>query len=87
MNIMIKKLTFVLIMNLLITSNLILSAEFNIGERINITSSLLNEEREIQILLPEFYRSNRKAVYHVIYILDGDFTFHEVSGMLDYYGK
>lgn len=81
---MIKKLSLVLTIIFLITSNLVFSAEFNTGKRVNISSTHLNEEREIQILLPESYRSNTKATYPVIYLLDGDFTFQGVSGMLDF---
>ena len=81
---MIKKLSFVLIIILLISSKVTFSAEFNTGKRINITSTHLNEAREIQILLPESYLSNTKATYPVIYLLDGDYTFHGISGMLDF---
>lgn len=65
-------------------SKSVLSVEFNIGKRVNITSEHLNEDREIQILLPESYHSNKTATYPVIYLLDGDYTFQGVSGMLDF---
>lgn len=81
---MIKKLSFILAIILLITTKCIFSAEFNTGKRINISSTHLNEEREIQILLPESYRSNTQATYPVIYLLDGDFAFQGVAGMLDF---
>jgi predicted alpha/beta superfamily hydrolase len=81
---MIKKLSLILTIMLFFTSTLVLSTEFNTGERITINSTYLNEEREIQILLPESYRSNMQATYPVIYLLDGDYVFQGVAGMLDF---
>jgi len=69
---------------MLITPQLALSTEFNTGERVTLTSVYLNEEREIQILLPENYDNNIEATYPVIYLMDGDYIFHGVSGMLDF---
>jgi predicted alpha/beta superfamily hydrolase len=69
---------------ILMTTKLVLSANLNTGERISITSTTLGEERNIQVLLPENYHSNTKATYPVIYLLDGDFAFHGVSGMLNF---
>ncbi len=56
---------------------------FDRGERVTINSIVLGEQRELQILLPENYRSDLKNTYPVIYLLDGDYNFHGVSGMLD----
>ncbi|MCP4988280.1 MAG: alpha/beta hydrolase [Colwellia sp.] len=81
---MIKKLYLILIIIFLVNSKFTFSAEFNTGERVNIASTLLGENREIQILLPESYHSNTKATYPVIYLLDGDYSLHGVSGMLDF---
>ncbi len=68
----------------MIASKFVFSAEFNTGKRLHITSTYLNEEREIHILLPESYRSNTKATYPVLYLLDGDYTLQGISGMLDF---
>lgn len=81
---MIKTLTLVFTLLFLITPKLSFSAELNTGERVKIQSSVLKEEREIQILLPESYLSNSAANYPVIYLIDGDYTFHGMSGMLDF---
>ncbi len=59
------------------------AAAFNMGERITIKSAVLSQERELQVLLPEGYHANTKATYPVIYLLDGDYNFHGMSGMLD----
>jgi len=55
----------------------------NLGERVTINSTVLSEERELQVLLPESYDANPLATYPVIYLVDGDYNFHAVSGMLD----
>jgi predicted alpha/beta superfamily hydrolase len=80
---MIKNLTRIIAIVLLIISRFTFSAEITIGDRVKLNSIYLNEEREIQILLPESYFSHNKATYPVIYLLDGDYTLHGVSGMLD----
>jgi len=80
---MIKNLSLILALIFLITPKFVFSAVLDTGERIKINSTYLNEEREIQILLPENYHSNIGATYPVIYLLDGDYNFHGVSGMLD----
>jgi predicted alpha/beta superfamily hydrolase len=81
---MIKNLILFVTLLFLITPKLTFSAELNTGERVKLTSVYLNEEREIQILLPESYGSNIGATYPVIYLMDGDYVFHGVSGMLDF---
>lgn len=53
------------------------------GARVTIDSEVLAETREIQVLLPEGYQSERDSTYPVIYLLDGDYNFHGMSGMLD----
>lgn len=53
------------------------------GERIELDSKVLSEQRHIQVLLPENYDSETNSTYPVIYLLDGDYNFHSVSGMLD----
>ena len=56
---------------------------FDLGERVSINSTELGEQRTLQILLPENYQSDLKSTYPVIYLLDGDYNFHGISGMLD----
>ena len=69
---------------LLFTTQYSVAAPLAIGERLTLDSTLLNETRDIQVLLPESYHSNPDANYPVIYLLDGDYVFHGVSGMLDF---
>jgi len=81
---MIKILSLFFTLLVLITPKIALSTELNTGKRITLTSVYLNEDREIQILLPESYGNNIGATYPVIYLMDGDYVFHGVSGMLDF---
>ena len=53
------------------------------GERVTIESAVLGEKREVQVLLPEGYHAEKESTYPVIYLLDGDYNFHGISGMLD----
>lgn len=53
------------------------------AQRITAASNTLNEDRTIQVLLPESYAANPNATYPVIYLLDGDYNLNAVSGMLD----
>ncbi|MBU2894929.1 alpha/beta hydrolase [Colwellia sp. D2M02] len=75
----------ILILGLLITLFLPKSqaASFHLGERVCLDSQILSQTRELQILLPENYYENNVSNYPVIYLLDGDYNFHGISGMLD----
>ena len=50
-----------------------------------INSSKLGEKREIKIQLPRNYDENKEKRYPVVVVLDGDYLFEPVSGMVDYY--
>ena len=54
-----------------------------IGSRHQITSEYLDEEREFQVYLPPTYYFNDKNDYPVIYLLDGDYNFHYVTGLIE----
>lgn len=56
---------------------------FTLGERVEIDSKLLAQKRQLQILLPENYHAHLNASYPVIYLMDGDYNFSGVAGMLD----
>lgn len=81
---MFKKTIHLFLLLILFTGQYVLAVPVSIGERVKVNSTYLNEEREIQIILPENYQSNMDATYPVIYLLDGDYTLHGVSGMLDF---
>lgn len=57
--------------------------KMNIGNRFHIISSSLEEEREFQVYLPATYYFSDKNNYPVIYLLDGDYNFHYVTGLVE----
>jgi predicted alpha/beta superfamily hydrolase len=59
---------------------------FVIGETVTLTSKILNEERTLNIYLPEGYNPNDTLHYPVIYLLDGsaDEDFIHVAGIVQY---
>ena len=79
---MTKKLNFISALVLMFT----LSANAQnicIGERHALESKSLNETREYLIHLPESYHHNPNLNYPVLYLLDGDYNFRYVAGLLD----
>jgi hypothetical protein len=51
-----------------------------IGQALKINSKILNEERPVWVYLPEDYNSSQDKRYPVIYLLDGAFHFHHITG-------
>lgn len=51
----------------------------------SISSQKLGETREIKIQLPRNYEENKEKRYPVVVVLDGDYLFEPVAGMVDYY--
>lgn len=78
-----KKYKIVFMLFLLAYSAVGQTAAFGLGNRVFIDSKVLSTERELQVLLPENYYANTTSTYPVIYLIDGDYNFHGVSGMLD----
>lgn len=54
-----------------------------LGKRVTLESTHLSEARQLQILLPENYQAHPLATYPVIYLIDGDYNFTAIAGMLD----
>ncbi|WP_299153287.1 alpha/beta hydrolase-fold protein [uncultured Christiangramia sp.] len=50
-----------------------------------VNSQKLGEKREIKIQLPRNYDQNSEKRYPVVVVLDGDYLFEPVAGMVDYY--
>lgn len=55
-----------------------------IGEKISLHSEILGEERPLLIYLPSEYEHSEKS-YPVLYLLDGEWHFHHVSGILQFF--
>ncbi len=51
----------------------------------SISSQKLGETREIKIQLPRNYNENPEKRYPVMVVLDGDYLFEPMAGMVDYY--
>ena len=51
----------------------------------SISSQKLGETRQIKIQLPRNYEENQDKRYPVVVVLDGDYLFEPVAGMVDYY--
>lgn len=57
--------------------------QIEIGSRLQLTSVHLDEERAVQVYLPPTYYFSDKTDYPVIYLLDGDYNFHYVTGVVE----
>lgn len=60
--------------------------DITIGSRDTVFSKTLNQERELSIYLPPGYHSSINQKYPVLYILDGDYNFQYVAGLLELEG-
>lgn len=60
--------------------------EFSIGKTLHINSTILDEERILNIYLPNGYSEDSSKIYPVIYLLDGskDEDFIHVSGIVQF---
>ncbi|GAB1267984.1 hypothetical protein NBRC116493_12370 [Aurantivibrio infirmus] len=54
-----------------------------IGNALTIQSKILNEERPIWVYLPKDYKTSPNKKYPVLYMLDGAFHFHHITGAVD----
>ncbi|MCT8338587.1 alpha/beta hydrolase-fold protein [Flavobacteriaceae bacterium TK19130] len=61
-------------------------APLSIGETVTFTSSMLGEERQLNVYLPHGYAENEEKVYPVIYLLDGsmDEDFIHIAGLVQF---
>ncbi|MBC8401035.1 MAG: hypothetical protein H8E14_06060 [Candidatus Marinimicrobia bacterium] len=59
------------------------SAQYNIGSYMGFQSDILGEQRVLVVGLPEGYDQTTER-YPVMYLLDGDFHFHHVTGLIDF---
>ena len=55
----------------------------SIGERISIDSKILNDNRELLIYKPPSYYVSDTSEYPVLYIVDADYNFHYVTGLIE----
>lgn len=55
-----------------------------VGTKVSIHSEILDESRKLMIYLPEDYDQSIET-YPVLYLLDGEWHFHHVSGILQFF--
>ena len=60
--------------------------DFSIGKTISIHSSVLKEERVLNVYLPQDYSADGSKTYPVIYLLDGskDEDFIHIAGIVQF---
>ena len=68
---------------LLFGSSSIALAEADLGQTDRLQSKILNEERAIRVFLPASYGALASSRYPVLYMVDGDYHFHYLSGLLE----
>lgn len=60
------------------------STSIEIGEKFTIESTTLKTKRAYNVYLPpSYYSTNDKAKYPVIYVIDGDYNFHYLTGLVE----
>lgn len=57
--------------------------DFVIGKKDSIQSIVLNEQRFFNVYLPASYAENTVATFPVLYLIDGDYNFIHVSGLVE----
>ncbi len=78
--------TFVILMTLIAASRSFAQETGDpivIGKAITIHSKVLNEDREIQIYVPDGYATSQNK-YPVLYLLDGPAHFHYTTGIVEF---
>ena len=78
----------VIIFLVALTTNNLLWAEndddkITIGEQLTIKSEVLDEERQMLVYLPAGYK-DATTEYPVLYLLDGGYHFHHVTGIVQF---
>ena len=68
---------------LLLGINSSLSQEITIGIRDTVHSEILKDDRPLSIYFPPSYHYKKDQNYPVLYILDGDYNFQYLAGLLE----
>lgn len=78
-----KKSSVLLLLGLLMLNSNLIAQEINIGIRGSLYSEILESDRPYSVYLPPSYYENNKRNYPVLYIMDGDYNFIYVSGLIE----
>ena len=57
--------------------------DISIGKRDTVSSQILNSKRALSVYLPPSYYVSKNQKFPVLYILDGDYNFNYVAGLLE----
>ena len=60
------------------------NSTITIGQNTSLESTILNEDRKLQIHTPKYYEPNGTKNYPVIYLLDGDSHFLHTVGIVEF---
>ncbi|MCD4817142.1 MAG: hypothetical protein K8S23_00445 [Candidatus Cloacimonetes bacterium] len=81
------KTVFILFVAVLSLNNLLWAEKgddkITIGEKISIKSKVLEQDRQMLVYLPKGYDVTKKE-YPVLYLLDGGYHFHHVTGIVQF---
>lgn len=61
--------------------------EIKIGKVEQFYSTVLNENRTFSVYLPPSYQLDRDQKFPVLYLLDGNYNFHYVTGLIELYSS
>ena len=67
----------------LLTSTTLAQKSIIIGQRFQIESEVLQEERSYQIYLPPSYYTSPQQQFPVLYVIDGDYNFRYLTGLVE----
>ncbi len=68
---------------LFLSINISLSQEITIGIRDTVHSTILKEDRPLSIYFPPSYHYRKNQNYPVLYVLDGEYNFQYLAGLLE----
>jgi len=74
--------TFILLITYSFTNHAQTSA-LHLGERHTFESTILKETRAYEVYLPKDYTSTQGNTYPVLYVMDGDYNFQFITGVVD----
>ncbi|WP_154224001.1 alpha/beta hydrolase-fold protein [Marinicella rhabdoformis] len=59
------------------------SLAVSIGERVTVPSAMLDKSHELLIYTPPSYDYNKSQSFPVLYVVDGDYNFHYLTGLIE----
>ena len=84
---MLKKIILLLCFTIISTNTAFANSPITIGHSKRIYSTILDENREIQVYLPLSYEKYSHQKYPTIYLLDGESNFHYLTGIVEKLSK